>query len=394
VRTRTHLAVITGIDNTTNGVSVRREVELVKASLLYADTVEVLSLANQMVRELHRFAAGEPVNLWALLLSLDDDTLRHLGYDGDLDTLRQLLPLMATLDPDEMRSLAASDPALREFTELADVLEQGRTKADETMAQLRDVYETMRIDSGVAELEAVLDTKLVRFNEQVGIGQDLDAVTGRFVDQIKRYLQDPSKLVLLDGIAASIARHMIEEGLVRPPNRVMSNAGEAALGTGFIARLPAFPGVPMDELLHLRGELDEPLGRYRRKVAQLRAEMRTEPFDEHIDAEIDAVWRNEVDPALGEIRQAMADHRFARELLRGLVDDLGKFVKGDTLPAAGLTIISANALDLGTAITAGLTATSAMTPTAAKALKARQEGRAAARAHDLYYLYEVNRRLA
>jgi hypothetical protein len=391
VRTRTHLAVITGIDNTTNGVSVRREVELVKASLLYADTVEVLSLANQMVRELHRFPAGEPDNLWALLLSLDDDTLRHLGYDEDLDTLRQLLPLMATLDPDVLRSAAAGDPAMRELAEFADALDNGHAGAASAMAELREVYEKLRIDSGVAELESVLHTKLVRFNEQVGIGQDLDAVTAGFVHQIKRYLQDPSKLVLLDGIAASMARHMIEEGLVRPPNRVMSNAGEAALGTGFIARLPAFPGVPMDELLKVRDDLDEPLGRYRRKVSSLRSELQTGPFEEHINAEIDAIWRTEVDPELAEVRQAMAEHALVREFLKAAGADISNVLKG-TL-AAGVGVFAANAFDLGTTISTGIAAGSALAPTAVKAVQERQKGRAGARAHGLFYLYEVDRRL-
>ena len=122
---RTHLAVVTGLHNTTNGVSVRREIELVKASLLYADTVEVLSLGNQMVRELHRFAAGEPINLWALMLSLDDDTLRYLGYDGDIGTLRQVLPLLLSLDPEVLRFGAAGDPDMRELAELADILDNG-----------------------------------------------------------------------------------------------------------------------------------------------------------------------------------------------------------------------------------------------------------------------------
>jgi hypothetical protein len=235
--------VVTGLENTTNGVSVRREIELVKASLLYADTVEVLSLGNQMVRELHRFAAGEPINLWALMLSLDDDTLRYLGYDGDIGTLRQVLPLLLSLDPEVLRFGAAGDPDMRELAELADILDNGHAGAASAMAEMREVYEKLRVDSGVAELEAVLETKLARFNEQVGIGEDLEAVTAAFVNQIKRYLQDPSKLVLLDGIAASMARHMIEEGLVQPPSRVMSNASEAALGTGFLAAscIPASP---------------------------------------------------------------------------------------------------------------------------------------------------------
>ena len=75
---------------------------------------------------------------------------------------------------------------------------------------------------------------------------------------------------------------------------------------------------PMDEVLDLRRNLDELLGRYRRRISHLRGELRTDPFDEHIQAEIDAVWRTEVEPAVGEIRQAMSEHRLVKEQLRAL----------------------------------------------------------------------------
>lgn len=385
--------MITGVDNTADGVSVRREIELVKASLLYADTVEVLSLGSEMVRNLHSFAAGEPVNIWALMLSLDEDTLRYLGYTGDIGTLRQVAPVLLSIDPDVLRFAAAGDPAMRELAELADILDSGHAGAASAMAELREMYEKLRVDSGVAELESVLNTKLVRFNDQVGLGGDLDASIGAFVNQIKRYLRDPSKLVLLDGIAADMARHMIEEGLVRPPKRVISNAEEAALGTGLLERhLPAFPGAPMDELLELRRDLDEPLGRYRRKVSSLRSELQTGPFDENINAEVEAIWRLNIAPEIADIRKAMADHGLVREFIKAAGGDITSLVKG-TL-GAGIGVITANAFDLGTTISAGITAGGAIGPPAVGALIARYERRSEARANDLYYLYEIDRRLS
>jgi hypothetical protein len=387
---RTHIAVITGLDTRPDGISVQRDIELVKAALLYGDTAEVLSVGSQIVRGLHAFSAGDSSSLWNLMNALDDDTLRNLGYDGKIDQLRQALPLLASLDPDTVRSRAAGDPDMSQF---ADVLDMGRTNATSAMSEMREIYEKMRVDSGVAELEGVLDTRLVRFNEQVAIGSDVDAMTDAFVDQIKRYLQDPSKLLLLDGIAASIARHMIEEGVVQPPKRVISNAGEAVLGTGFLERLPAFPGAPMDELLKLRRDLEELLVRYRRKVSDLRSELQTSPFDEHVNAEVDSIWRSDVAPEIAEIRQAMADHGFVREFLKALGADVSNLVKGGNLPAGGIAVITANAFDLGTAISAGIAGGSALAPTGTKALLARHEGRAKARGNDLYYLYEVDRRL-
>jgi len=62
-------------------------------------------------------------------------------------------------------------------------------------------------------------------------------------------------------------------------------------------------------------------------------------------------------------------------------------------PAAGLSVIAANAMDLSMAVSAGLTAGTAAARSVAKALLARQQGRAVARSNDLYYLYETGRRL-
>lgn len=388
---RTHLAVITGVSNGGDTVSVHHEIELVKASLLYADTIEVLSLGNQIVREVNKFAAGDANNMWELLGALDDETLRHLGPNLDVDTFRQVLPLLAA-DPAALRAFASLDPEMAQLSELADMLDQSKEMANSSMVEMRQVTEQMRVDSGVAELETVLDQKLVRFNENVTIGEDTDAVIASFIDELKRYLQDPTKFVLLDATMASLARSLIDEGHVRLPERAVSNASEAVLGTGILARLPAFTTAPLDEVVDLRRDLDEPLGRYRRKVSRLRSELRTGPFDQHIEAEVDALWRNEVDPAIVEIRQAMADHGLVREILRSLSGNISDFVKGVGLPA-GVTVFSANMLDLSTAVTASLAGTAAAAPTVAEAVRNRQEGRAAARANDLYYLYEVNRQL-
>jgi hypothetical protein len=393
---RTQLAVVTAPANNGSTIGVQHEVELVKASLLYADSVEVLSLGGQMIREMNKFAAGDGMNLYSLLYSLDDDTLRSMSPDLDLEQFRQFLPLLTSLNPEQIRAIASADPELAEFSELADIVDDSHNAANTGMAEIRAYTDRLRVESGVAELEPALHARFVRFNDKIRLGEGTDAEVEAFVRQLKRYLQDPNWFVLLDAEIASLARSMINEGLVKPPARAISNAGEAALGTGFVSRLPAFTDPPMDELLDLRRDLDEPLGRYRRKVSHLRSELRTEPFDEYIEAEIDHVWRTEVDPAIGEIRQAMADHGLVKEQLRAFAGDLGDFVKGRSIPT-GLTIFSANVLDIGDVLSIGLNAAGAgmaAAPAIAKGLLARADGRAKAKAHDLYYLYEVDRRLS
>jgi hypothetical protein len=90
----------------------------------------------------------------------------------------------------------------------------------------------------------------------------------------------------------------------------------------------------------------------------------------------------------------MADHKLARELLVALGADLSNFHKGGMLPAAGLTIISASVLDLGTAVTAGAHGKLGYRTHRRQGIALALRRRSAIRAYDLYDLYEVDRRLA
>jgi hypothetical protein len=154
------------------------------------------------------------------------------------------------------------------FSHVIDTLDQSKNSANDPMgADVRKRAEQIYVESGLAELGPALRKQLIKFNENIPVRAETHADTEAFMEELKRYLEDPAWFVVVDASIGSLAQAMINAGLVRPPKRAISNANEAALGTGFVARLPAFPPAPMDELLDLREVLDEPLGRYRRKVS-------------------------------------------------------------------------------------------------------------------------------
>lgn len=385
---RTHLAVIAGIKSNAQGPDLRQEVELVKASLLYADTIEVLSIGGVAVRQMLEFSKQDPSAMWQLLASLDDSTLEHLGVP-DAAQARAVLPLLGSLDPDGVRTLAEASPELAPLEQLAEGLEQAQAGAGGSMRQMRALVEQMSEASGVKELESVMDNKTVRFNERIFVGATKEMLD-TFLREFKRYLTDPNKFVLLDEDMASLARSMIREGMVQPPDRSMANAGEAVLGTGLLARLPAFTSVPLAEVHDLRQDLDEPLSRYRRRVAQLRGELRGTPFDKEVDAEVNAVWRHEVDPAIADIREAMAEHALVREIVRSLRHNVGDVVKGWAPVGLGVGLATVGQVDA--AVSAAIATAGMVTQATANALENRATGIASVRTGDFYYLYEVDRR--
>ena len=387
---RTHLAIVTGIDNAARGPSVHHEIELVKAGLLYADTIEVLSLSSRMVRDVVSFSNNEPGALLNLIASLDDQTLARMG-GGKVAENRELLRALFMINPEAVRALASTSPeSAAGMADLAGLLEEVGNQAASAMGDIQRIGQEMRVESGVAELESALSGTLVRLNENVVVSDDSGQVISSFLSELKRYLRDPNMFVLLDEQMASMTRSLISEGHVRPPERSVSNAAEAILGTGLLSRLPAFPSVPLKEAMELRQDLDDPLDRYRRKVAHLRGQLQTTPFSEHVQAEVDAVWRTEVGPTINDIRTAMADHSLVREVVRSLGRNVGDIAKG-WAPAA-LTVFTGTQFQLEGALTAGLAAGAAVAPGLVQGAMDSYRGKSATQRHDLYYLYELDRR--
>lgn len=386
---RTHIAIATWPNENSLKPGPSHEAELVKAAVLYADSVELLSPTHQMVRSLGEFAEGPAQNLFHLMDSLDDHTLEALGLDNPAATRGVLGPL-AKLDPQALRALSQVAPDGAVLAEFADKIAEFRSHIDGSMKDLRTTVEGMRQDSGVAEVDIAVRRGVVRINDRLPLDATSDDQFRALRAEIDRYLRDPQTLVVLDNQMASLTSALINDGLLKPASRAIANAGEAAVGTGLIARLPAFPAAPIDELLDLRADLSDPLVRYRRAASELRGRLLGGPFDADIEGEIDSIWRTQVAPELLTIREAMADHGLVQEMLR-LVGTSPKQFAGGVF-SSGLAVYFGAVGSVEQAVGAGLAALAVGGPPVVKRALERSERLTPVKQNDLFYLYELDRR--
>lgn len=140
---------------------------------------------------------------------------------------------------------------------------------------------------------------------------------------------------------ASIVRGLIAEDGLEPSSLARANAGEAAVGSGLIARLPAFNETPADELLELRADLQVPLNGYGRAVADMATRLRVRPFDEELAADVDHLYIAEVVPAMTDLRSGLADHGLVREAAVHLSTDIKALVLGTVGPTVAMATASA-----------------------------------------------------
>jgi hypothetical protein len=221
---------------------------------------------------------------------------------------------------------------------------------------------------------------------------DMNAILEGWLELLKALLQDPRVRLLLDDQVGHLVRSLVDEGQVELGKFALKHAGEACVGSGLIARLPAFPHAPTDELLDLRRDLSNPLARYRSAVSRIADKLTFRSFDPESAAEIDDLWINEVAPALAEMQEGFAEHGLVREIARTMGADLKTVITAGAGAAVFIGLDQLSAVNNWIA-TAAAVAGPAAQAVASAAVK-RREATRTLKQRELFYLYEVDSRLA
>ncbi len=364
------VSIVTMPRSTADGVSVRGDVELVKAALLYGDKVELISIGAGVIGSVAALAQGGTPSLLAMLTSLDDEVLTQIRGGRALPAgWRQIIPQLVGL----------SGKSVGEEFGIADA-EEGLA---DISAQLSTMAEELVVSSGADELiPCVEDGTLTLSNAGLEALSDFDAFLPRWTELLQTRLRDRRTKLLFDAQAGDLVSSMLRDGHIEPAPSGIKRAGQAAVGAGLIARLPVFPNAPMDELLDLRRDLLDALVRYRGAVYRLARDVPT--GGEDVEAFVDALWEGEVQPAVLEIRERMADHGLVREIARSASQDV------KTVMTAASVYVGMSGPEIQNGLIA---ATAAAGQATVSGLATSRRGRREVERNELFYLYETNRRL-
>ena len=115
---------------------LHRDIELVKAALLYADEVELVSPGAAMLGSVAALATGGTPALIELFASIDDETLGYLNEGKPMpDNFRDMLRLLPLLmDPDVAKLAGIEDDVKGFASQLEDVQTQLAEVADNLMS--------------------------------------------------------------------------------------------------------------------------------------------------------------------------------------------------------------------------------------------------------------------
>jgi hypothetical protein len=386
------IVIATGPQQGPAGLSVEEDVRLVRSALLYADQVELISPGALMVAAIAAGAAQGPDFVFELMGTVDDNNLRRLGFEGDTAELRSALAEIKQLNDlprAERRKLlgAAGNRQLREMiAEMVDLFLHGEHGFE---AVANNLWE----QAGAPDLAVAAEAGLLTLStDAFDFAAKSNLQMEQYVQTLKRLLVDPQSHLMFDEQIAGIVTALLREEQAELHPLTAEHALRAATGTGLLERLPAFPEAPMDAILETRTELAGSLIRYRRGVIHLSAKLLSGPLEPALKAEVDDLWRDEVQPTLVSLRTELSLTRLAKDAALNLATDAKALVSG----AAGVGVFfGVGAVDdlARWSTAAAATAGSFTLQSATQSIRAAAQSRKAARNHDLYYLLAANDRL-
>lgn len=365
---------------------LEHDLQMVRAALLYADTVELVSPVTNLIAGVAQLHAGGAGAFIDLLLSLDDEVLNYLGFDGDVAEIRESLTryrTVASMPRSQRRALLG-----KEYGSLQDV----RAELDRMLAAddgPRQQLEAILEESGAAELAEAIESDALMVNwEAFGDASDTDQMVDQFAAFLGTLLESADAHVLLDEHMSGMARSMIAEGLATPPDLTLTRAARSRVGVGLVESLPAFPNATVTSILEVRHDLAAPLAAYRGGVSRISDRLRAGPFDRALSSEVDDIWRDEVAPAVENLRNDLSKTRLMREALHSVPTDAAAMAVGTGL------FFGVQSMDrFDDLVAAGFGATPVLGRAVMSAVKDAAGRREAARRHEFFYLLELNERL-
>ncbi len=335
------------------GIDFRAELGLVRAALLYADEVELVSVAGSFVASLDRLSRLSMVEQLALMRRIlpvvepDAPRARMDSMLGRIDAIVAKLKRHRRLKRDEevmVKYLKGRWPEMEAVVEEA----FDNWGAHDFRVALRSGRLTLRPFAATTP-DAIIDLGMASEMGHDIVGPAADASWEEYKAAILEAVGDKDTYPLLDDLTGDdVVRRAVRSGLIRPTPGAERRGRHGGLSGDLLQRLPMFERADVAAVLDVREELSEYLGAFREAVADSASTIGSASWDSSRFAEeANLVFRETVGPSVERIEQRVKNDRSLKELtyryappFLGGIASMGAFVGGqDAL--AGLAALAA-----------------------------------------------------
>jgi hypothetical protein len=276
--------------------SLDHELRLVKAGLLYADSVTLCSFASTTLTHAVGLNYLSPSQKLELLLNLLPLMPQQNFDDETRDNLRQFAEMFANSD-----TLSMEDALKLCVVELS---------IEQSWSQAMAGWEQSLIPTGVGEIDKALRSghldlhvlgqkpmtrpPIVKIDDLSRRKTNNDELIAEFVDFMAHAVAEGKTFPLFDDMTSGFIQASIQEDRLKVSESNVARGKHSVLAAAVLERLPLFDAATVDEVLDVRRELESSLVRFRQAVIGYSDTMKQAGGERGFAAEADQLFHKNV----------------------------------------------------------------------------------------------------
>ena len=269
-------------------LNINEEIRLVKASLLYADKVLLISFI--------------PIIFCSIPYWIDQ-------FSKDMEMQQKMENIKSDM--------------VRELLHVAKEKKELKSKIDEIQGYLKDKnidFESFLKDEFNKSFGRLYNIFLSAINEvtsKIGINKLDPAIKSGLLDiyTIGKSRIPEKTYPLLDENVLNLIKANIEEGKLNIPDVDSEKIKQIGFVFDVFKRLPNFENATIDEILDIRKVLDKPLIRFRSAIIEMSDCIRYKPWDEGFYYDVEKLFYHRIEPAVLEIEEECKSNKYLTKLL-------------------------------------------------------------------------------
>ncbi len=297
-------------------IDVDRELELVKAALLYGDKVTLCSPNATMLSEILDFtrigANSSPQAQVDLFEAAFGGSLE--GFFGSKEEAEQFKDFLR-----QYKSLLKKRRLSKPELLLRGKIGAGIRKA---WNNIREVMEARASDAGMDELvraskDGLLDLQKLALDHHKPETFP-DYLVMQYLNVVGGVLTGAGEYPLFDDPTSDLVKAQIGEGMLSISDATRDRSAQLGLVASLFERLPVLSSASMEEGLEARSELASYLTRFRAAVIAYSDKIANAQWDDDFAADAERVFHGEVEPTILAIEEAIEEKLLVVEEPEGI----------------------------------------------------------------------------
>lgn len=286
------------IGTASSSMNFEEDLKLIKSSLLYADSIELIGMAEYAIYNYMPKCFEDSTSIEKML--------------------KNFIPLLQAFDNAEAKALSEQLSSVNNsLTPYIPYIKKKKNRSkQEILAQMqyqkveKQLIEMMATaknellnSNGVKEIQEMIGRNIVSVYDYSYNGFSIDELTGGYFANLLGSIKNTCSFPLFDNISSGVLEAVVDTKILDFSKTDMEVIRHAGIVNNIFSTLPTLEKASVDEILDFKNSLKEPLCNFRTAIYKFSQQIESMPWDDDFKYECIKLYDTEVLPKVNEINE-------------------------------------------------------------------------------------------